>query len=207
MRPLSTFLLVSITSNHHRFILQCLRVLFDRFSAAYEVPSNNLIKELADEYNDAETVEMAFAEDIEEMIDTSSSSSAPGLLRGRISSFEEKKRVKDLNYWLACESGACADTKFWEEKMKELTSGPDKRNALKHLREAIAATLRAEAHLSNDFMPAWEAFKEKHGAAKAEQWADNWEDSHEIILSYNEEDGDVFEVKRPIVIYCESIKE
>jgi hypothetical protein len=30
-------------------------VLFDRFSAAYEVPSNNLIKELADEYNDAET--------------------------------------------------------------------------------------------------------------------------------------------------------
>jgi hypothetical protein len=29
-----------------------LRELFDRISAAYEVPSNNLIKELADEYND-----------------------------------------------------------------------------------------------------------------------------------------------------------
>jgi hypothetical protein len=86
------------------------------FPAAYEVPSDNLIKQLADEY-DTETETAAFSEDKDEMlIETPSSSSAYGLLRGRVSSFEEKKKKHEKDrkrkYWLKCEADGCEDCKY-----------------------------------------------------------------------------------------------
>lgn len=122
--------------------------------AAYEVPSDNLIAELADEYDE---------------------SSSFGL-RGSSSNDEELQSattdVENVDWnKILCEANQRAAV--WRRRMGERT-GRARENARQHYLEAKAASLRAKAHITPAARDAWDTVKEtsRSVARNARNWFD-----------------------------------
>eukprot|EP00984_Skeletonema_dohrnii_P023264 scaffold12347_cov100-Skeletonema_dohrnii-CCMP3373.AAC.4 len=140
--------------------------------AAYEVPRDNLIAELVDEYD----AEMDFFDAEDEFIEKLSESASASGLRG--SSFDEKQKKEKRQKYLKTYVEGCKRCKYWKEQLEKETSGPKKKNAMKHFEQAAAAAFRAEAHLSPKGKADWKAFQEEHGASASERMADEWMKRH-----------------------------
>eukprot|EP00984_Skeletonema_dohrnii_P038063 scaffold40866_cov572-Skeletonema_dohrnii-CCMP3373.AAC.1 len=122
------------------------------FVAAYEVPNDNLIAELADEY-DAKFVDY---EDEVGSFESTKEFSAYGL---RGSSSNEEFESADFVDW---EQVACDSKKRMAELKVQIaeSSGTAKETAKRHYQQAKEASLRAAAHIEPGARAAWEKTKE-----------------------------------------------
>eukprot|EP00984_Skeletonema_dohrnii_P019966 scaffold9654_cov77-Skeletonema_dohrnii-CCMP3373.AAC.8 len=148
------------------------------FVAAYEVPSDNLIAELADEY-DAKFVDY---EDEVGSFESTKELSAYGL---RGSSSDEDFESVDFVDW---EQAWCDSKKSmanWKAKIAE-SSGKAKVSAQKHYEQAKEASLRARAHIDPKAKAAWETTKET--TRNAVDNARSWFHRHGIGEAYEHDD-------------------
>lgn len=125
------------------------------------MPSENLIAELADEYDVKVVQEEDVYEDEAGSFENTDQSSTYGL---RGSSFNEEPESSDSTYWtkMYCEAKQRKD--YWKKKMGE-TTGEAREDAETHYSEAKAATLRAKSRLTSEAKSAWEKVKETSSSA------------------------------------------
>ena len=141
----------TIARSHRRISLYS--ILYTSYLlAAYEVPNDNLIAELADEY-DAKFVDY---EDEVGSFESTKEFSAYGL---RGSSSNEEFESADFVDW---EQVACDSKKRMAELKVQIaeSSGTAKETAKRHYQQAKEASLRAAAHIDPKAKAVWENAKE-----------------------------------------------
>ena len=163
--------------------------------AAHEVPRDNLIQDLAEDY---EFNAIHKEEDYEDEMMTDANTQR---LRG--SSFNKEGESTDADDvdWekLACEARQRAA--IWHQRMKN-RSGQAYENAKRHYEEAKAASLRASAHISPWAKDAWERTKRASSsiANDAKAWFNRHLDDgdgspEEFDWNYDGEDEFDFDVE------------
>ena len=160
------------------------------------MPSDNLIAELADEYDaDAKVIlygEGEYEDNVAGSFEKKTKESSTFGLRGSSSNDEELESAAADNVdWkkMACEADQSAAR--WKKKISE-TTGQAKEEAKKRYLEAKDASQRARAELTPKAKAAWEKAKEK--TSSAAQKARNWFKRH--IRDESTHDGeDEFDVQ------------
>ncbi len=141
------------------------------------MPSDNLIAELADEYDaDAKVIiygEGEYEDNLARSFEKKTKESSTFGLRGSSSNDEELEADNVDWQKMACEADQSAAR--WKKKMME-TTGKAKEEAKKRYLEAKDAGERARAELTPKAKQAWEKTKEK--TSSAAQKAKNWFKRH-----------------------------
>jgi len=174
----------SIAPSHRR--VSFYSILYTSYLlAAYEVPNDNLIAELADEY-DAKFVDY---EDEVGSFESTKEFSAYGL---RGSSSDEEFESVDFVNWNQAWCDSKKSMAKWKEQIAE-RSGTAKVTAQRRYEEAKAASLRAKAHIDPKAKAVWEKAKEK--STSIFNGAKSWFHRHRIGEAHDDEEDEFDDVQ------------
>ena len=176
----------TIARSHRRISLYS--ILYTSYLlAAYEVPNDNLIAELADEY-DAKFVDY---EDEVGSFERTKEFSAYGL-RGSTSNEDEEFESVDFVDWNRAWCDSKKSMVKWKAQIDE-SSGKAKVSAQKRYEEAKAASLRAKAHIDPKAKAVWEKAKEK--STSIFNGAKSWFHRHRIGEAHDDEEDEFDDVQ------------